>query len=340
MTDRRSFIRTIGIASAAMSLPSFARGQSSAVKSQNAGGALKPARLKPGDLIAFTAPAGAIFNDDSVQKATAAFEAQGFRVKHGKTLSEKFGYLAGKDDLRAKELQDLFSDKETKAIMAMRGGWGSARLLPLIDPTIIAASPKIFSGFSDITTLLAAFQVTTGLVTFHGPVGNSSLEDFTMTHFLDLVANAASPELVQDDVTILAEGEAEGMLLGGNLTVLCAMIGTPWMPELKDSLLFLEETEEEPYSIDRMLTQLTLAGVFTKTKGVVFGQCVKCVAEEPEKSFTLDEVLRQKLSSLGIPVMTGFSFGHIKDKFTLPLGIRARMSTQRKSLQLLESSVA
>jgi muramoyltetrapeptide carboxypeptidase len=338
--DRRQFLRTTTLAAAGL-MTACAQAQPSE-KFESEKGLLLPPRLKKGDLVALTAPAGAIFNEDSIQKATLALEGAGFRVKAGETLKQRFGYLAGEDSFRANELNALFSDKEVKGIVAMRGGWGCARLLKLLDFKTIAANPKILSGFSDITTLLLAIYAKTGLVTFHGPVGNSSWEEFTMEHFLSIVENGDAAQLQQpaaDPVNILSPGKATGRLLGGNLVVLCSLLGTDFLPDFTGALLFLEETEEEPYAIDRLLTQLQLSGVLDKVNGVIFGKCAKCEAEEPEKSFTLDEVLRQKFSAFGKPVISGFSFGHVKDKFTVPVGIQATLDTGLSQLNLSQPCV-
>lgn len=296
-------------------------------------------RLKKGDLIALTAPAGAIFNKESIGKARLALEGLGFRVRECESLGRQYGYLAGTDEQRAQELMELFTDDSVNGIVAMRGGWGCARLLPLLDFEKIRQHPKVLSGFSDITTLLLTLQAKTGLVTFHGPVGNSSWSPLTNRFFMSCVSENTQPEMIDSEADPICLGTAEGKLLGGNLAVLCSLLGTSYLPDFKDALLFLEETEEEPYSIDRMLTQLDLAGVLRQVRGVIFGKCTKCDAEEPEKSFTLREVLQQKLGALNIPAITNFSFGHTVDKYTFPVGVRARMDVGNRTVQLLENSV-
>ncbi len=298
---------------------------------------LLPPRLKAGDTIALTAPAGAIFNEDSIQKAVTSFEGQGFRVLLGKTLSQRYGYLAGDDAYRATELGELFENKDVKAIVAMRGGWGCARLLQFLDFKKIIINPKVLSGFSDITSLLQAIYIKTGLITFHGPVGNSTLDGFTMEQFLRIVKDGEAAEMKQpttDKLTIISEGKANGKLFGGNLSVWCSMIGTGYLPDVSGSILFFEETEEEPYQIDRMLTQLEITGTISRASGIIIGKCVKCEAEEPEKSFLLEEVFMQKFGNLPVPVVSGFNFGHIKDKFTIPIGARATFDTITSSLKL------
>jgi muramoyltetrapeptide carboxypeptidase len=337
-SNRRLFLQRALALAAASALAPALRAQPQSERKL-----IKPQRLRKGDLVALTAPAGAIFNAESIQKATLALENAGFRVKHGDTLTQRFGYLAGTDAVRAAELQNLFEEREVRGIIAMRGGWGCARLLPLLDLHKAAAQPKVLSGFSDITTLLLAFQAQTGMVSFHGPVGNSTWEGFTTEQFLSIVSAAETPAFraaADKQNRIIAGGKASGILLGGNLTVLCALSGTPWMPDYTGAILFIEETEEEPYAIDRLLTQLELNGTLRKLSGIVWGACTKCEAEEPDKSFTLDEVLKQKLGGLGIPVVTGFPFGHVRDKLTLPLGIKAELDAEAGTLKLLESAVS
>jgi len=341
MSDRRKFLRHASLAAAAaltLRLDARALAQKKLIEQD----VLLPRRLKAGDTIALTAAAGAIFNEDYIQRATKSFEAQGFRVKLGATLTQKFGYLAGPDEFRAKELNDLFEDPAVRAIVAMRGGWGCARLLNLLDFDKIAQNPKIISGFSDITTLLLAIYNKTGLITFHGPVGYSTLDGFTMENFLRIVKDGETLNMIQpktDPLNVISEGKATGRLLGGNLTVLCSLLATGYLPDLSESLLFLEETEEEPYQIDRMLTQLDIIGTLGRAKGIIFGKCSKCDAEEPEKSFTTDEVFRQKFTDLNIPIVTNFSFGHVKDKFTFPVGAEATFDTATSSVQLNHACV-
>lgn len=339
--NRRNFLRISSLAAAGL-LASCVKAQPLQTISKDPA-AILPPRLKSKDVIALTAPAGAIFNEESIQKATVALEGAGFRVKNCESLKQRYGYLAGTDEFRAKELNDLFADKNVNGIVAMRGGWGCARLLPLLDFNLIGKNPKVISGFSDITTLLLAIHAKTGMITFHGPVGNSSWGDFTLTNFLRIVKEAEPLKMEQpsaEPLSILKSGNASGKLLGGNLTVLCSLFGSSYLPDFKNSILFLEETEEEPYSIDRLLTQLELNGMHENCNGIVFGKCVKCEAEEPDKSFTTEEVLKQKLVKNEKPVISGFSFGHIKDKFTIPVGAMATLDTASSSLQLGHACVS
>lgn len=340
--NRRSFLKKSALAAAALVAARLDAKPFAGMKFVEEEKFILPPRIKSGDLIALTAPAGAIFNEESIQKATLAFEGQGFRVKHGDTLKQQFGYLAGTDEFRANELHTLFQDKSVRAIIAMRGGWGCARLFRYLDFNLIAQNPKIICGFSDISALLLAIYKKTGLITFHGPVGNSTLEGFTMENFLRIVKDGEALKMIQpntDPLKIISKGTATGKLFGGNLSVWCSLIGTEYLPDTTASLLFFEETEEEPYQVDRMLTQLEITGTLKTSAGIIFGKCTKCEAEEPDKSFTLEEVYKQKFEKLAVPVATGFNFGHVKDKFTFPVGANAIFDTSDSSVKLLQSCV-
>ncbi|HTF06261.1 MAG TPA: LD-carboxypeptidase [Bacteroidia bacterium] len=340
MHNRRKFIRNISLTAGLFAAGKMLGGNNDNRVTGEIPTIILPPKLQKGDLVALMAPAGAIFNDDTVPKATAAVEAMGFRVKVGETAKTKTGYLAGDDEFRAKEFMAFISDKEVKAIIALRGGWGCARMLPFIDMTMIPDNPKIISGFSDITTLLLALYAKIGLVTFHGPVGNSTWEGATTENFLSVVQDAELPfRMTNPQVQVIHAGYAKGILLGGNLSIICSLIGTGFLPDFKDAILFLEETEEEPYRVDRLLTQLDQSGILGKLAGVVFGTCAKCEPEEPEKSFTLDQVLDHHFKNRNYPVIKGFAIGHIKDKFTLPVGIMAELNTEKGALTLIEPAV-
>jgi muramoyltetrapeptide carboxypeptidase len=306
---------------------------------------IKPKALKPGDTIAVTSPAGAVWDENQVEVFCGILKSLGFTVVLGKTLKEKYGYFAGTDELRAKELDGFFADKNIKGIFCMKGGWGCARLLDKINYKIIKENPKVFMGFSDITALLLAITHKTGLITYHGPVGNSGWNDFTKTAFINVTQKLApytfdANPVGEEAISTIFPGKATGELFGGNLTVLTSIIGSGYLPDWKGKILFLEEAKEEPYSIDRMLTQLKLSGVLNSLNGIVFGKCAKCLAEEPNKSFTLNEVIVQHLKPLGIPVFFGAMIGHIENKLTIPLGITASIDADKGTISLLESSVS
>jgi muramoyltetrapeptide carboxypeptidase len=341
MNSRRHFIKSTGLlAAAGLLVPSetFAQIQISPKL------IIKPKALKAGDTIAITSPAGAVWDETQIVTFSNILKNFGFNVILGKTLTQKFGYFAGTDELRAGELNELFANKEVKGIFCMKGGWGCARLLDKIDYKLIEENPKVLIGFSDITTLLIAITTKTGLITFHGPVGNSGWNDFTRSVFSNVVMNVHAftfPENppVENKPTVINIGKASGELVGGNLTVLTSLIGSNYLPDWKNKILFLEEVKEEPYSIDRMLTQLKLSGVLNSISGLVFGKCAKCLAEEPLKSFTFHEVILQHVQPIGIPAFYGAMIGHIENKLTLPLGINASIDAEKGTIILNENAV-
>jgi muramoyltetrapeptide carboxypeptidase len=305
---------------------------------------LKAKRLKAGDTIAITSPAGAVWDDAQVEKFTGILKGFGFNVVLGNTLKQKLGYFSGTDSDRAKELNDFFADKNIKGIFCMKGGWGCARILEQLDYKIISLNPKVLIGFSDITTLLNAIYAKTGLITFHGPVGNSGWNDWTSNVFKSVIFHGQQTIFPlgsgeEDRITTINAGKADGILAGGNLTVISSLIGSGYLPDWKGKILFLEETKEEPYRIDRMLTQLKLAGVFKELNGIAIGKFVKCEAEEPQKAFTFMQVFEQHFKILNIPVFYGLMTGHIENKITLPIGASVHMESETGSLMLTEPAV-
>ena len=317
----------------------------------NSGSALKPPRLKVGDTVGLINPAGATFHPDDVVVAREVLTALGLKMKAGEHLLDRRGYLAGSDKDRALDINRMFSDADVAAILTLRGGWGCNRLLDLLDYGVIAKNPKILMGYSDITSLLLALNAKTGLVTFHGPVGVSSWNKFSTDFVEKLLFNAEVFSMenpresgdnlarVKDRVLTINGGKARGKLLGGNLSVLTAMVGSEYLPDFKDNILFLEEVGEEVYRIDRMLTQLKLAGILKQLSGFVFGKCSDCGPGKGYGSLTLEEVLDDHIKPLGIPAWYGSMIGHIENKFTIPLGVEAEIDADNGRISLLESAV-
>ena len=314
---------------------------------------VKPPRLRPGDVVGLMEPAG--FTDDQfdldVVKETIV--AMGLKPRPARHLLERHGYLAGKDEDRAADLNAMFADREVKAVFAVRGGWGCARILPYLDFTTIRANPKLLIGFSDITALHMAFAARAGFTTIHGPNAASSWPRFSWDAFRAIAFEGATPLLTNPQakedrlvplggrIRTFGSGRASGRLLGGNLTVLTALMGTGWLPDFTGAILFLEDVDEAPYRIDRMLTQLSLAGVLRKLAGLVFGQCTSCGATGPSYGgFTLSQVLEQHLRPLGIPAFQGAAIGHVANQFSLPLGVRAEIDADAGSIRLLEPAVS
>ena len=347
MIDRRSTFLALGALAASAALPGFAAAGRKPLASR------KPKRLRPGDTVGIIQPAG--FADDSfdLDLVDENIRAMGLVPKRGQHLLARSGYLAGDDAERAADVNAMFADPEVAAIFAVRGGWGCARILPLLDWEAIRRTPKLLVGFSDITALHLAIAAKAGFTTIHGPNGSSSWNKFSWDAFRSLAFDAAmptyrNPELPEDRlvprsgrVRTIREGIARGPLLGGNLSVLAALMGTPYLPDFSGAILFVEDTNEAEYRIDRMLTQLALGGVLGKLAGVVFGQCTDCAAREPGYGgFTVSEVLQQHLRPLGIPVFQGAQFGHVASQFSLPLGVPAEIDARAGTIRPLEPAVS
>ncbi len=312
---------------------------------------LKPPRLKAGDTVGLINPAGATFHTDDVNIAEETLAALGLKMKTGEHLMDRYGYLAGTDEARAADINTMYADPGVSAILTLRGGWGCNRLLHLLDYKSIAKHPKILMGYSDITSLLLALNAKTGLVTFHGPVGISTWNEYSTDFVRRLLfeaktVNMENPKDIGDNLTqtkdrilTIHDGLAQGKLWGGNLSVLTSMVGSDYLPDFKGSILFLEEVGEDIYRVDRMLTQLKLAGILDQLAGFVFGKCSNCNPGEGYGSLTLEEILDDHIKPLGIPAWYGSMIGHIEDKFTMPLGIEAEIDASAGRITLLESAV-
>ena len=267
-------------------------------------------------------------------------------------MLDRRGYFAGRDEDRASDLNAMFADPEVDAIHCVRGGWGAARLLPLLDWTTIARNPKILVGYSDITALLLSIHARTGLVTFHGPVGASTWNAFNMEWMKKVLWNAeaasfanakeASDTLVpvKNRTRVITPGKARGRLLGGNLTVFTTIIGSGFLPDFRDCILFLEDVEEAPYSLDRMFTQLKLAGILGQAKGVVWGTCDGCSPGTGFGSLTIPDILDDHVKALGVPAYSGAMIGHVDRQFTLPLGVQVELDADAGTITMLEPAVA
>ena len=250
---------------------------------------------------------------------------------------------------RADDVNAMFADAEVKAILPMRGGWGCARLLQHLDYRLVRRHPKVLMGYSDVAALLLGIHARAGLVTFHGPMGNSAWLPFTVEHVRRLLFRGEACMLCATADTVDARtdpsfrtirpGRARGRLLGGNLTVLASMVGSPYLGRGDDVILFLEEVHEPTSEVDRMLTQLELAGILGRVRGFVFGQCTHCPAPEMDASLTLDRVLDDHVRPLGIPAWRGAPIGHVDQQVTLPIGLPVEMDAARGTLRLLEPAV-
>ena len=336
--SRRNFVPLLGTALVGASSLSFSK-----VDLSQTTETIKPDALKKGDLIGVCAPAGGIKHPSEITDFKQELEGQGYQTIFSKNIANNTGYFSGTDQERANDFMELIQNKEVKAILFIRGGWGCARILEFIDFNRIKNNPKIIMGFSDPTSLLNAITFNTGLITFHGPGGNSTWNDYSNKYITELLIQGKEVvyENLKSDLPIvtLSEGEAQGILLGGNLSVLTGLIGSKYLPSWKGKILFLEDVAEEPYRIDRMLTQLKFAGVFNEISGLILGTFRKCVAEDPKHSFSLEEVFEQHFSKAQFPVYYGAQIGHTLNKFTVPIGAEVSMDANKGSFRLLDSAV-
>ncbi len=348
--ERRKFIQNIGLGSLALPLTIYGNAPTpDFIAEKN----IIPTALENGDTIGIISPASAIFESEPYEVAKETFEAMGLKVKFGNFTKSKYGHLAGTDEERARELMEMFTDKEVKAIIALRGGAGSSRILDKLDYNTIKKNPKIFIGYSDITALHLAIYKKTGLVTYHGPVAVSTWNPFAYTHLKKLLfekeavlyenPSEKGSELAQtkNRIRTITPGTAKGELLGGNLSVLTSLMGTEYFPEKwKNKILYLEDIGEKIYAVDRMMSQLKLGGVLDQLSGFVFGKCSDCSpGGSGYGSLTMEEVIDHYVQPLGIPAYTGAMIGHIDDNATIPNGIKAEINANKGSIQLLNPAV-
>lgn len=305
-------------------------------------------KLNFGDTIGLIAPSGAFRTPGALDAAIAETERMGFRVKVGESCRARYGYLAGSDEIRARDVNNMFLDDEVDAIVCIRGGYGTMRILDQLDYEAIAAHPKIFVGFSDITAMHIAILEKTGLVTFHGPMAVSNWSDGPLGDFCreSLYRAVMHAEPVGDLVNppeyprlTVNPGVCEGQLVGGNLTLIAGTIGTPWQLDTTGRIIFIEDVGERTYCLDRMLTQMRLAGMFDKCAGVVFGDFADCPIEYPEFGCSLEQIINDVVKPCGKPIFIGLRCGHCTPKLTLPLGVKCRLDADNCTLTVLESAV-
>lgn len=293
-------------------------------------------------------PSSAINDPFDLQLGQEVMQALGFKVKTGEHYAQRRGHLAGSDAGRAGDINAMFADPEVRAVICVRGGSGAARLLPLLDYDAIRRNPKALLGYSDITALHSAIHARTGLVTFHGPNASGSWNGFNVDQFERMFFNRelmqyrnvtdAGDELVQrrNRTVTVTGGKARGELVGGNLTVLVALAGTPYLPDFSGKILFLEDVSEAPYRIDRMLTTLKLMGVLDRIAGVIFGECTDCEPGDGYGSLTIPQILDDHLKPLKIPAYHGAMIGHIRQQFIVPVGGKVEMDADAGTFRLLE----
>lgn len=352
MKTRRSLLADAALASALLALPRAARAAAPAA------GPVRPKALAPGARVALVSPAGPQDEPEGVAIAEEVVASLGLVPKVMPSAARQTMYLAGTDAERAADLNAAFRDPSVDAIWCVRGGYGSGRLLPLLDWEAIRKHPKALMGYSDITALLNPIFARTGLVTFHAPTCAENLSEYSLAELKRVVFSteaagviAAAPPAEpkegfvdrEDRLRRIAPGTARGRLVGGNISVFAMLVGTPYEPDLDGKILFLEEVEESPYRIDRWLTGFLLTGKLSRCAGIVLGKFRDC---EPsgegdfKGSWTWQEVVADRFGKLGIPVLAGLRFGHVKDKSTLPVGVLAELDVAGGTLALLEPAVS
>jgi muramoyltetrapeptide carboxypeptidase len=317
---------------------------------------LKPKALHPGSTLGIIAPASNVIEREDINVGCEVIQSLGFKTVLGKNAANQYGYLAGTDAERASDLNDMFRRDDVDGIICLRGGWGSMRILPLIDYELVRKNPKVIMGYSDITSLLIALYKVAGLVTFHGPVVLSTFSDYTMEYFTKAVLTPKpvgavkvpvlrSGEKVEKDNRILklGSGKGTGPLVGGNLSLVVSTLGTPFEVDLKGKMLFIEEVGEEPYKLDRMLTHLWLTGKLHELAGLVIGKLTDCKPSDYKPAFShtlgIEEILRTRIEPIGIPAIYGAMIGHVRDKITVPLGIEATLDADAGTLSINDNAV-
>jgi len=289
---------------------------------------IRPARLKPGDTIGIVAPASP-FDQKTFGQGIRRLESMGFQTRVPDEIFEKNGYLAGSDSHRAGLVMQFFEDHSVNALLCARGGFGSLRILPLLDFNIIRQNPKIFVGHSDITALLAAITAKSRLVTFHGPLVTSlaNAPEMTCSTLLTAISSNAIVELKPAQGITLKAGRARGRVIGGNLTTLCHMLATPFEPRFENQILLLEDRGEAHYRIDRMLFQMKLAGCFKGIAGLVLGSFQDCGSLDG-----IFRIFKEHFNDMSLPILAGFDVGHGLQNMTMPVGLEATLDADEQIL--------
>ena len=309
---------------------------------------IKPQKLRKGSTIGLVAPASTPSTEEKIEKGAAYLERLGYRVKFGENIRKLHGYLAGTDEERAADFNNMVRDKNVNAIFAIRGGYGTPRILQMIDYSSLKQNPKIIVGYSDITALQLAIFRKIGLVTFSGPMTGiemwKGIDPYTEEHFWQLLTSTKKIGVLKNQndepSKILKHGKAHGRLLGGNLSMIVCLMGTPFLPKFLDSILFLEDVEEAPHRIDRMLAQLFNAGILYGLSGLVFGKFTDCTPSNPsEPHLTVDQIQKEYAEKIKCPVIGNFQYGHIPRMLTVPIGLQAMLDSERNRLEVLESAV-
>lgn len=346
--ERRNFLAGLG---GALALSSLLK-PTQALTLDNS--LIRPKALRPGDTVGLITPATYVPDPDALALAERTLRYFGLRMKMAKNAGKRMGEYQRSIEERLDDLHEMFRDREVSAVFCIRGGYGSMHLLDRIDYDLIRRNPKIFLGYSDITAMHLAIMKRARLVTFHGPMMFASFTGYTQAHFrralfekgpIGVVTNPPDDNQLRPahELRAIRGGRATGQLTGGNLTLISTTMGTPFEIETRGRILFLEDVDEEPHRIDRMLTHLRLAGKFDGVAGVIFGECENCGPNDYKPStvtpYSIGEILNNILGSLKVPVLSGLTIGHTDDQLTLPLGVMATLDADKGTLELQEAAV-
>lgn len=311
---------------------------------------IKPAGLRKGDRICVVSPSSPSVTKIYYEKGRSVLDAMSYHVVPGRHVHDRHLLFAGDAQTRAADINSAFRDSSINAIICTRGGCGTAHILPYIDFPAIAKNPKIFIGYSDITSLQLAIFQRTGLVTFYGPMVSTDfgkqLTGYTGQSLLNVLTNTGDGiELknpAKKEMTTIVPGKAEGRMTGGCLSIVVASLGTPYEVDTKDAILFFEDIDEKPHRIDRYLTQLTLAGKFRQARGIIFGTFQRCSYTARDNYYkygvALPDIIRERIIPLGIPCVYGLQFGHVRNKLTVPIGVTAMLDATNKQV-IVEAAV-
>ena len=295
-------------------------------------------KIVPGSVLGIICPSGHPSTIEQVNKFCNLLTEHGYRYKLGKSVTAVEGYLAGSDELRAQDLMDMFEDNSVDAILCFKGGYGAQRMLPYLDFEKIKKYPKLLMGFSDVTILLNTLYQFADMPSVHGEMGvcMQQYEEFTFNHFFETLSNGFVKPLKNPTLplNIINEGVAEGIVVGGNLSLIYALMGTPYEINFENKILFIEEVNEAPYAVDRMLSSLILSGKLKTLKGIICGYFTGCSSIENQ---TVEELLNHYLKPLNIPMVTNFQSGHSKPFVNLPIGLKVKLDTYTESVTVLES---
>lgn len=310
---------------------------------------MKPFALEPNATIGIVSPASCPPDEEIFRQGVRYLRQKGYNVVESDHVLDKRGYLAGKDTDRVDDLNNMLNDPKIDAVICSRGGYGAPRIIDQIDFEGLKKNPKIFVGYSDITSMNLAIWKKTGLVTFSGAMVavemGRRIAAFTEQNFWKMLTSVEPIGLLANPpdlpIRVFSPGKAEGRLLGGCLSLINVLLGTSYCPDFEGAILFIEDIDEEPYRVDRYLAQLKLAGILNQVSGIVIGQFIDCHPKDPEKpSLELEEIFQDYFSELNIPIMANFAYGHSMVKHTMPVGVQAILDTENGGLMITESAVA